>query len=154
MSRLEEGVEIMQRLFTGEHVDYDGKHYQLTGHPGRPLPLQQPLPLLIGGGGPRMIRLAARAAEIIGFVPRSLPGGGPDPDEFADVSKDAKIALLDEAVADAGRTDGGPERSVLIFGRYVSLDAVAEGGSGAPVDAARHGRNVAVHPRRRCGRRR
>lgn len=119
-SRFEEGIEIMMCLFTGGPVVYDGQYYQLNGLEGTPIPVQQPIPLLIGGGGPRMIRLAARQAQIIGFVPRSLPAGGLDPADFA--SLDAKVYLLDGAIRDASRTDGGPERSVLLFNLYPSLD--------------------------------
>ncbi len=118
--RFEEGVEIITRLFTGEQVSYEGQHYRINGMKGIPLPLQQPIPLLIGGGGPRMIRFAARKANIIGIIPRSLPGGGINRSEFAVESLDTKIKLLDAAIIESGRTDGGPERSHLLFGLYSS----------------------------------
>lgn len=124
--RCEEGIDLLRRLLSGERVDFAGQHYQIRGLEGLPLPLQQPLPLLIGGGGPRMLRLAARTADIVGFVPRSLPRGGLDVAEFGPAALDTKVALLDAAVAAAGRTDGGPERSLLLFGRYASLDEVRD----------------------------
>jgi probable F420-dependent oxidoreductase len=123
-SRFEEGVEVMTRLFTGEQVHYKGQHYRLNGLEGTPLPIQRPLPLLIGGGGPRMVRFAARKADIIGFVPQSLPGGGLDPVKFSAEAMDTKIALLEAAITDAGRMDGGPERNVLIFSCYPSLTEI------------------------------
>ena len=82
-SRMEEGVEVMTRLFTGEEVHYQGRYYRLNGLEGTPLPIQKPLPLLIGGGGPRMIRFAARKANTVAFVPQSLPGGGLDAAKFS-----------------------------------------------------------------------
>lgn len=124
--RFEESVALMTRLFTGEEVHFNGEYYHLDGLPGAPLPIQQPLPLLIGGGGPRMIRFAGQRASIVGFVPGSLPGGGLDPLQFSFDSMERKIGLLDAAVAGAGRTDGGPERSILVFGLYRSLDEVTE----------------------------
>jgi len=120
VSRLEESVEIVQRLFEGGPVEYEGSHYQIHGHEGLPVPIQRPIPLLIGGGGPRILRLAARRAQILGLVPPSLPGGGLDPDKFSADAMDAKIAALEAAVAEVGRTDGGPERSVLVFQMYGS----------------------------------
>jgi hypothetical protein len=51
--------------------------------------------MLLGGGGPRMTRFAAEHAEVIGFVPRSLPGGGLDPAEFSGHAFDEKVTVLE-----------------------------------------------------------
>jgi probable F420-dependent oxidoreductase len=126
VSRLEEAVEILVRLFDGGPVSFEGTHYRIAGHEGEPIPIQRPIPLLIGGGGPRMMRLAARRAQILGLVPPSLPRGGLDPEKFSAEAMDAKVAALEAAVADAGRTDGGPERSVLVFHLYESEAEVRE----------------------------
>lgn len=126
-SRFEEAIEVMSRLFTGEQIRFDGQFYHLSPFEGLALaPLQRPLLLMIGGGGPRMIRFAARKADIIAFVPRSLPQGGLDPADFAVDSMDGKIALLEAAIADASRADGGPERCILDFRVFRSLDEVNE----------------------------
>jgi probable F420-dependent oxidoreductase len=142
VSRFEESLEIMRRLFTGERVSYTGQYYQLSGHEGMPLPIQQPLPLLIGGGGPRMVRLAARRAEIVGFVPQAPRAGGIDTKQFTPESMDDKIALLERAVTIAGRTDGGPERNLLLFGIYTSLEEAAARG----LDGLIPGDQVAASP--------
>ncbi len=124
--RFEEGIEVMTRLFTGEQVNYKGNYYQLSElEDMMPVPIQQPIPLLIGAGGPRMIRFAARKAGIVAFVPRSLPDGGLDRDEFASEAMDAKVELLEQAVSAAGRADAAPERSVLVVGLYPSFDSVS-----------------------------
>ena len=60
-----------------------------------------------------MTRFAATHADIIGFVPKSLAQGGLDPAQFTTAAFDEKIAILDES--SAGRSDGGPERSILAF---------------------------------------
>jgi probable F420-dependent oxidoreductase len=120
VSRLEESVEILLKLFEGGPVQFEGDHYRIDGHEGLPLPVQRPIPLLIGGGGPRMLKLAARRAQILGLVPPSLPGGGLDPDKFSADAMDAKIASFESALVSEGRTDGGPERSVLVFQMYRS----------------------------------
>lgn len=122
VSRLEESLEIMTALWEGGSVTYRGTYYRIDDLEGMPLPVQRPLPLLIGGGGPRMLRLAARRASIVGLVPRSLPEGGLDPDEFGEEPFDARIASLDLAIAEAGRSDDPPERSVLVFHAYGSGD--------------------------------
>ena len=118
VSRLEEAIQIMTRLWEGERVSFTGRHYQIADFEGRPLPVQRPLPLLIGGGGPRMLRLAARHAATVALVPRSLPDGGLDPAEFEVGAFDARIAALEEAVREAGRSDAPPERGILVFQIY------------------------------------
>jgi alkanesulfonate monooxygenase SsuD/methylene tetrahydromethanopterin reductase-like flavin-dependent oxidoreductase (luciferase family) len=53
-ARLRETLEILQLMFAGETFDHDGAHYQLSGALGRPTPVQQPIPIHIGGGGPKL----------------------------------------------------------------------------------------------------
>jgi probable F420-dependent oxidoreductase len=75
--RLEESVQIIKALLSGETFTYSGTHYTINGLPGFPKPVQQRrLPILVGAGGKRMLSFAAREADIIGLAPRSLPGGG------------------------------------------------------------------------------
>lgn len=116
--RFEEAVELTAAVLRGGSVTFSGHNYQLTGYEATPSPVQPRIPLLIGGGGPRMIRLAARHSDIFGLVPRSLPEGGLDPREFAASEVARKLSVLDEALDREGRSDGGPERSALIFGIY------------------------------------
>jgi alkanesulfonate monooxygenase SsuD/methylene tetrahydromethanopterin reductase-like flavin-dependent oxidoreductase (luciferase family) len=70
---------------------------------------------MIGGGGPRMLRFAAREADIVSFVPQSLPEGGLDPAAYGQEHVDARITALEDALTASGRDDGGPERNMLIF---------------------------------------
>ena len=62
---LEDALEIVTRLFTGEVVSYDGRVVSLRDAQLRPLPVQQPHPpLWIGGSGPRRtLPLVARYAD-------------------------------------------------------------------------------------------
>jgi F420-dependent oxidoreductase-like protein len=61
--RLHEAVEVMTRLWTGRPVSYEGAHYHLDNAVALPRPVQDPLPLIVGGhGGRRSTRLAARHA--------------------------------------------------------------------------------------------
>ena len=53
-ARLRESIEILRRLFTGERIDYEGRFYRLEGAIARPTPLQDPLPIHIGGAGPKL----------------------------------------------------------------------------------------------------
>jgi F420-dependent oxidoreductase-like protein len=63
---LEDALEIVTRLFTGDTVDYDGRQVSLNHAQLRPLPVQQPHPpIWIGGNGPRRtLPLVARFADV------------------------------------------------------------------------------------------
>jgi alkanesulfonate monooxygenase SsuD/methylene tetrahydromethanopterin reductase-like flavin-dependent oxidoreductase (luciferase family) len=73
---LEDALEIVTRLMTGERVSYEGRHVSLDGAQMQPLPVQRPHPpIWIGGTGPRrLIPAAARWADVWhGFgTPNSL----------------------------------------------------------------------------------
>jgi F420-dependent oxidoreductase-like protein len=63
---LEDALEIVTRLFTGEVVDYQGSQVSLNQAYLRPLPVQRPRPpIWIGGSGPkRTLPLAAKYADV------------------------------------------------------------------------------------------
>jgi F420-dependent oxidoreductase-like protein len=62
---LEDTLEVVTRLMTGERVSYDGTHVSLRDAQLRPVPVQRPHPpIWIGGTGPRRtLPLAARFAD-------------------------------------------------------------------------------------------
>ena len=66
---LDEGVQIMQQLWTTGTATLDGQHYQVNGAICRPLPLQEGgVPLWIAGGGEKKtLRIAARSARYTNF---------------------------------------------------------------------------------------
>jgi len=71
VSRLEESIAILKGLFAEEKLSFTGTHYTITAMDGRPKPVQKPHPpFLIGGGGKRVLGLAGREAQIVGFAPR------------------------------------------------------------------------------------
>lgn len=68
VERLEEGVQVVKALWADGRADFDGRHYQLRQAAGRPRPVQRPHPpVLIAGGGRRVLGVAAREADIVGF---------------------------------------------------------------------------------------
>jgi alkanesulfonate monooxygenase SsuD/methylene tetrahydromethanopterin reductase-like flavin-dependent oxidoreductase (luciferase family) len=71
VSKVEEGVELMIRLWTEDRVDYKGKHYKATGAMLEPKPVQKPYPdLWFGSGGRKMLRIAARFGT--GWIPTQI----------------------------------------------------------------------------------
>ncbi len=75
ITRLAEAVRILRGLWSGEAFSFAGEHYTVAGLTNFPLPVQRPLPLLIGGGAKRMLSLAAREADIIGILTSSVATG-------------------------------------------------------------------------------
>ena len=66
IERMAEGLEIIKRFFAGGTVSFEGKHYRVAGVDAFPLAVQKPHPpIVIGGGGRRMLSLAAREADIV-----------------------------------------------------------------------------------------
>lgn len=66
IERLDEAVKVIKGMFTGEPFSFSGKHYSVNRIRGFPQPVQQPHPpILLGGGGRRMLGLAAREADIV-----------------------------------------------------------------------------------------
>jgi F420-dependent oxidoreductase-like protein len=69
LGMLDEGVQIMRQLWSTGTATLDGKHYQVDGAIGRPLPLQDGgIPLWIAGGGEKKtLRIAAQYAQYTNF---------------------------------------------------------------------------------------
>jgi probable F420-dependent oxidoreductase len=66
IERLEESVKIIKGILAGGTFSFTGKHYSINGVEGYPLPVQKPHPpIMLGGGGRRMLSLAAREADIV-----------------------------------------------------------------------------------------
>ena len=74
VDRFEEGVHVIKQCLAGESFTYHGEHYRITDYASYPKPVQQPVPLLIGGGGKRVLSIAAREAQIVGVNPNLRAG--------------------------------------------------------------------------------
>lgn len=81
VGRLEESVEVIRGATGPGEFSFAGTHYTIAGYNGHPKPVQERIPLLIAGGGKRMLTLAAKHADIVGLLPRMLPEGGFAEDE-------------------------------------------------------------------------
>ncbi|GAA5047242.1 LLM class F420-dependent oxidoreductase [Nocardia callitridis] len=76
IEKLEETLIILDTLLRGQECHFEGKHFQVRGIKGTPRPRQGPRPpLCAGGGGPKMLRLAAKYSDVISIVPRTTKEG-------------------------------------------------------------------------------
>ncbi|MGI8492111.1 MAG: TIGR03621 family F420-dependent LLM class oxidoreductase [Acidimicrobiales bacterium] len=68
IERMVEGLHIMKALWRDGSCDFSGDHYKVTAAPGQPRPHSTPQPkIVIGGGGRRVLTIAGREADIVGF---------------------------------------------------------------------------------------
>jgi probable F420-dependent oxidoreductase len=102
IDRMTEAIEVIRGCMTPGPFSFSGTHYRIDNYDGSPLPIQRPCPpLLIGGGGPRMLTYAAREADIVGINP-TLAAGAVGPEAFATMTAEAvdeKVAIVREAGA-------------------------------------------------------
>jgi probable F420-dependent oxidoreductase len=68
IDRMVEGLRVIKGLMADGPFSFAGEHYTITGMDGKPKPVQRPHPpLLIGGGGRRILSIAGREADIVGI---------------------------------------------------------------------------------------
>jgi probable F420-dependent oxidoreductase len=77
VDRFEEAVHIIKAAFRAQPVTFSGKHYRVSDYRSFPATEQALLPLMIGGGGARILRLAGREANIVGIA-ANLGAAQPD----------------------------------------------------------------------------
>jgi probable F420-dependent oxidoreductase len=88
--------------------------YPRIDQEGLPTSVQRPHPpILVGGGGPKLLAYAAREADTVGIDPRSLPGGGHDPQEVTEAAIDRKVGWIRDA---AGERWSQLEINIVIYG--------------------------------------
>ena len=63
VSRFEEAIQVIRSLLSEDRTDFRGDFYDITDAPANPKPVQTPLPILVGTGSPRMLRITARHAD-------------------------------------------------------------------------------------------
>jgi probable F420-dependent oxidoreductase len=143
ISRLFESVELVLRLLAGETVTYHGTYYALEGAHVGPLPIQRPHPpLILGGGGPRMLRFAAQHAQIVSLAPRMSTAGRPmlrgvtegAAERAAELVREAAGARrdridIDVFVADVGVVGGAAPVAASVGARVKSAGPALIGGS-------------------------
>jgi len=122
----DEILEIMRRLWSEEKVTFEGRHFRYRDVSIAPRPVQQPLPLWIGGHSPAAVRRTARVGSgwLAGLVP---------PGQLAEL-----VVAIRRELARAGRSIDPDHYGVTLPYRFGSLDdapvrrMAAARGEGAP----------------------
>lgn len=102
IDRFVEGLRIIKGTMGEGPFSFAGDHYTVTNYNGLPKPVQQPCPpVLIGGGGKRVLSIAAREADIVG-INGTLDAGVIGPEAVSTMTAaavDEKVAIVAEAGA-------------------------------------------------------
>jgi alkanesulfonate monooxygenase SsuD/methylene tetrahydromethanopterin reductase-like flavin-dependent oxidoreductase (luciferase family) len=113
MAALEEALQVVRRLLDGETVTLRGKHHTYAGAVCRPRPVQERLPIWVGGTGPRRTpRLAARYADGL-----NVPFLSPEETR-------KRFEALERACEEAGRDPAQVRRTVNVE-FHMGADAAA-----------------------------
>lgn len=152
VGRFIEALAVIKGALGPEPFSFQGEHYTITGYDGLPKPIQTPPPVLIGGGGPRVLRFAAREADIVG-INATLTSGAIDASTFDSMTADAvdaKVAVVRAAADEAGRADA-IEMNIRAFMVFVTDDEASAYDTlaqftGAPVEVIRESPFALVGP--------
>jgi probable F420-dependent oxidoreductase len=99
IERLEETATILKGLFGDEPFSFEGEHYTINNLRGTPAPVQRPRPpIMIGGGGRKVLSVAARQADIVQLMPSNRGGRTSlDPSQFSSPAIEEKIGWIRDA---------------------------------------------------------
>jgi probable F420-dependent oxidoreductase len=97
VGRLVETVEAVGALLRGDTVTFHGGYFDLDEAVlAEPRPIQTRIPLLVGGNGPALLRMAGRSADVVGLtgLGRTLPDGHRHEVDWRREAIDERIALV------------------------------------------------------------
>lgn len=127
IDRMIESIEVLRGLWGDDAYSFDGEHYTITEMNGYPKPAQAGgPPIIVGGGGKRVLSTAARLANIVGVNP-NVGEGKIGPEAVASMSAAATEEKMGWVRDAAGDRFDDIEISILKFVTIVTdaRDAVA-----------------------------
>ncbi len=126
IARLRENIEVLKSLFSTGTCTFAGEHFIITELEGTPATIQPGgPPIMIGGGGPRILSMAARHADIIQVLGASFGTGGAVVDDMSSFRVDAFEERVGWISAAAGDRFADIELSLMMVIAVITDDAEA-----------------------------
>jgi probable F420-dependent oxidoreductase len=142
-ARVEEQIELMRALWTQRELTFHGKWHDIDSGGLMVMPVQQPIPLFMGGGhGPKPLERIGRMAD--GWI--ALGSAGPDVSTQIATIRESSVAAgrAEDAVAVQGRmslVNGSPEDWIERAQAWQNLGAkhlIVNTGRGGLTDVGQH----------------
>lgn len=114
LEQLDETIQILKAMLNDQTPTFKGKHFSVENAYNNPRPLQEKIPIMLGGSGTGLLRIAAREADIINIIPPTSNGKDFVNDPATTLKFDMptlkrRIAVLHGFMRDAGRDIGAIE---------------------------------------------
>jgi probable F420-dependent oxidoreductase len=120
IARLDESLTVIKGLMADGPFTFHGRYYDIDGLEGEPKPVQRPHPpIVVGGGGPKVLALAAKHAQIVGVNANLKAGDGNHPDSVRSLTAAATDEKLDRLRTAAG--DGFADLEIQTLTGFVHV---------------------------------
>ena len=118
LEMLDEALQCITSLWANERTNFDGKYYHLRDAILWPKPIQKPRPpVIVGGGGKGLLRIAAKYADYVNIVPDAGKGGKVSIDEVKKITDESFRRKLDFVRDEAKRL--GRDASAIKFSNFI-----------------------------------
>jgi alkanesulfonate monooxygenase SsuD/methylene tetrahydromethanopterin reductase-like flavin-dependent oxidoreductase (luciferase family) len=120
LAQLDETLQILKAMWTQDAPRYEGRYFRIENAYNQPRPVQARLPIMLGGSGTGLLRIAAREADILNIIPPT--GNGKDfvndpvaTRKFDLATLKQRITVLHGFMREAGREPGAIELGGLML---------------------------------------
>ncbi len=141
---LDEAIRVAKALWTEPRTTFDGEFYRLHDAFLRPAPVQRRLPIMLGGSGKGLLRIAARHADHVNIVSDTGRAGTILMNEVAKVTEDAFKRKLDFVRAEAKAA--GRDPSTIAFSSTLFIPMITDTEAQAHEAAGNFGGMLGLSP--------